>query len=256
MLDCLGFRIENFEHVDSVISFFMSNKKNKQSVDRGTLNLSGSLTAIAIKNGKGIATRTVDTSKDISISTDLNDPKSIEFSTQAPNQTGETGVLNACYILIQTLNKHGSNWDRPIDRSQNDSKKEEGVDCIALDREDQSKTLKMQVTRVTSNREYWRNLALKIAVSKEISTEDCVNEIFQSIDNKSESIPMDQRNDLILVLDSTIAQQYCYESVIKTFRENYGEESKSLGFKGIWLVGPSHHLTWQLDICTNNTNSF
>lgn len=222
----------------------MSEKKIRRKSESTN---SGNLKAVAIKDGKVTSTREVDTSKEKFIATDLNDDGSVGSSTKAPGQTGETGVLNVCSILVQKLNEHGSNWDRPINIAQNDSKKEMGIDCVAKGKMDESIKLEIQVTRATADKGFWKELSHRMEVSSLTKHEKGAEEIYYSIEKKIASIPQRSRKDIILALDATIAQHLSYEDVVNTFRSKYGQEVQDLGFKAIWIVGTSTKLTWQLD---------
>ena len=225
----------------------MTKIKRKHVVDAGPTTMSSRLKVIGVKkdDNKVTSARIVDSSKKISMALD-QDNKSIKYSIQAPGQTGETGVLNACFILIQKLNGQGSNWDKPLDVSKHKKYIQQKIDCIAYDKVKRSESLKMQVTRSTHDKSFWKVLSFGTPFNQSILPSKAADNIYESIVRKSQNVPKAIRNELVLVLDATIAIHYYYADAVIEFQKKYGKKSKAFNYKAIWLVGLSPLLTWQL----------
>jgi hypothetical protein len=157
---------------------------------------------------------------------------------------GETDVLQVCRSLRAALERGGERWGRfekpttPTD-----------VDAIATNDKDQ--TLQVQVTQV--ERAAWNLLAPDRPVSLQRTVNELVAAIRAAVDAKGDpspkrrkGIPRAQRKRLLLALDAIRSPGYVHEPVVAAFLDQYREWAASLGFRAIWLVGPTAELTHQL----------
>lgn len=193
-------------------------------------------------NGDGLERIRIADSEGQSVAADDNSNGKIDFSIKGKSRQGETGLIEVCAILIERLNQDGANWSRLVDLNTIDGRKEEGVDCESYDGD---LVLKMQVTRV--ERGIWRDLSNSGAASKKRDVPELAESIRSAILTKSSTIPRDQREELILVLDAFETPDYAFERSVKLFRETYRSEISALKFREVWLVGPTVTMTHRLD---------
>jgi hypothetical protein len=167
---------------------------------------------------------------------------STKLSIEGDSRQGESGTIEVCGILVRRLNKDGFSWESPYDPTADISRREEGIDCEAKDRE---KVLKVQVTRVETD--IWKDLSKNQKAGKISKIKCTVENIWNVILRKSNRIPPDQRKDLVLALDAIETPIYALENVVEAFGNKYGAKTTSLGYEAVWMVGPTEELTYRLD---------
>ena len=204
----------------------------------GEIRPSGHLVVRKITNDGTEATRVIDR-QGRSTTTDLDSDGSITFSIEGRPPQNETGNLIPCRILIERLNADGNQWGAP----SNPKGEEDGVDCIA---HHQSDELRMQVTRV-ARQELWRELATTGFAKKNPSVENLVSDLREAV-RKKETLAIEQRKKITLVLDAVDHPSYTYSTIVENFKKKYRIEIRKLGFEAIWLIGPTIEMTARLDI--------
>jgi hypothetical protein len=204
----------------------------------GSLTLSGRL--IGQKNSPDgtEAIRVADSQKQ-TIAADFDFDRSISYNIKGRSYQGEAGVLDVCKILIEQLNAQGAQWGT-LKLSEDRKGK---IDCVAIDQE---KELNIQVTRAVQDQELRKSLAKFAEVTRHITVTQAVEDLRSAVKHK-EDIPLVQRANILLALDATETPGHALSTIIKTFRQRYGQEVRKLGFQAIWLVGPLSTLTAQLD---------
>ncbi len=55
------------------------------------------------------------------------------------------------------------------------------------------------------------------------------------------------REKVVLALDATDCPIYSFRSVVAEFKDRFGAEVTAVGYKAIWMVGPSASLVQRLD---------
>jgi hypothetical protein len=169
---------------------------------------------------------------------------SVSHSYEGKRRPSEADNVDICNILITRLNQDGSNWQN----CRNASSGGDEVDCEAYDGPN---VLKIQITRSEYDTSFWRNIGTKGTASNVYpSIEDAADALRNVIREKSEKkiVTLSQRSNILLALDATETPSHVLDVVVRSFRERHGQAARSLGFRGIWVVGPFAHLTFRLDV--------
>jgi hypothetical protein len=155
---------------------------------------------------------------------------------------GEEDVLQVCRSLRAALEREGERWGRfLLPTTPTDD-----VDAIATN--DAGEVLQVQVTQV--ERAAWKLLAPDRPASLQRNVDELVAAIRAAVDAKGDpspqrrkGIPRAQRKRLLLALDAIRSPGYVHDLVVAAFLDQHGEWAVGLGFRAIWLVGPTAELT-------------
>jgi hypothetical protein len=149
----------------------------------------------------------------------------------------EEDVLQVCRSLRAALRREGEVWGRfslPPGPAND-------VDAVA---EDESGTvLRVQVTRV--ERAAWATLAQSGQATLQRNAEELVTNIRAAVESKLR-YPPPQRRELLLALDAIRSPAYVHDAVLAAFLAAHGPWVAGLGYRAIWLVGPTADLTRRL----------
>ena len=104
-------------------------------------------------------------------------------------------------------------------------------------------TQDVQITRSIHDKRIWQDVNLSGTATFAQSAHDATGQLRAAIDKKKEM----GRQELILVLDATETPGQVMTQVVENFRRAHSTWTRSLGFKAVWLVGPTAELTFQLD---------
>lgn len=168
---------------------------------------------------------------------------SVSYDFRGPSRQNEEGIERVCEVLINRLNADGSAWGRPSSVPP-PLEPERGVDCIAVDG---ATRLLVQVTRAERKPTLWARLAAAGHVKGKNSVEEAADALRSSISHKAKRTTQAQRAELLLALDATETAGLALDSVVATFRCRHGPWAVGLGYRAIWLVGPTCRLTSRLD---------
>ena len=174
-------------------------------------------------------------------SADRGDEGSFSYSVSGTSPQGEEQSLNACNLLVKKLNSQGASWGEPSLVEIAD------VDCQAFDTTNPDNVLQVQVVRVVTDSRLWQSLNTQ--GSFQVSAMDLsalTQQIETAIKHKAARIPANARSDLLLLLDATLVPVFAFDDVIEEFCAKYRSLLDSLGFIGIWLVGPLNDLVQEL----------
>lgn len=176
-----------------------------------------------------------------SISVDAVTGNTLARSVRAKPRHNEEGNLKVCVILLARLNRQGTLWrnlrcaeGRPSD-----------VDCVAQN--ESGDVLKMQVRRADSEESLWREIEQGNTVRDQRSVTDTVQNLRDAIKAKSDKLPLQQKKELLLVLDATETPDHALSQTVELFCARHGAWATGLGFKGIWVVGPTEDFVHRLD---------
>lgn len=146
--------------------------------------------------------------------------------------------LRVARYLVDRLNRLSDDYWASPELVGADARHERGVDCIA--RKPSGEELLIQVT--TAEREVWRRREDVHERSGDIRA--VVETIRASIQAK---ITRADRK-IVLALDATDSPRASFRPVVDEFRIQYGEWAIHVGFREIWIVGPSAALVNRLDV--------
>lgn len=145
--------------------------------------------------------------------------------------------LRTATILVEYLNSQGAQWESP---NLYAGKREVGVDAVA-----QSGASRLLIQVTTREREIWRRTAREGRVERadpDVST--AVEAIRAAIDDKK---LFSEIGDVVLALDGTDSPRYALQVVTDQFRDRHATWAMAIGYKEIWMVGPSADLVHRLD---------
>lgn len=171
-----------------------------------------------------------------------NNDNTFTHSLTGSSPQGEANTLPTCVTLVQALNEAGENWSHPIDNTE----KNDNVDCIAYDKDNNKKELRIQVVHAMTDENFWQQLSQKGQIAREASINELLAILKLSIEKKIK-IPPPQRPHLVLALDATKLPVFIFDGVLKEYILRYGSWTHSLGFQSVWLVGPLSTNTKRLD---------
>jgi hypothetical protein len=169
---------------------------------------------------------------------------SVDLDLTGRSKSGEEGTIEVCRTLIERLRHDGQEWSDPMDMSNRGARHEEGVDCSASG---PAGGLSIQVTR--AERGIWASLASdgRVVVHGKL-IEEAARQLRATIEKKAAQTGPHDRAGLVLALNARDTPNLAFPAVISSFRLWHGAWARSLGFRGVWMVGPSVSLTYQLDL--------
>jgi hypothetical protein len=95
-------------------------------------------------------------------------------------------------------------------------------------------------------RAVWNRLARDRQATLRRSVPELAVDIRTALESKSKKDSSAQRSKLLLALDAIRAPGYVHDAVVAAFVSDHGEWAAHLGYRAIWLVGPTADLTRQL----------
>jgi hypothetical protein len=142
------------------------------------------------------------------------------------------------------MNQIGDTWNEPTKEPEENS----DVDCAATDATDKHKKLHIQVVKAIVDGKWWRALSISQTNAKSAHAEELATIILQAVQKKVDRTSLGQRSNLVLAIDANRLAGMTFDSVINCAREKHGTYLAALGFRSIWIVGPSVSRTHQLDV--------
>ncbi len=198
-------------------------------------------TLIAHKNGAdGSQAVRVTDSQSRSSAIDLDTNGTLTSFVQGTSPRNEEGIIEACSILAQHLNMRGGHWGAP----EIPTGVEGGVDCILRDQQEE---LHIQVTRVVPSRDFWRQLGQSGTVTEVATVQNASDDLLSRAQDKARRMPRHQLADIDLVIDARDTSGHSLRPVVIDFRQRHASVLNTLGFKAVWVVGPTTDLTERLD---------
>ena len=188
-------------------------------------------------DGKNVAFR--DSERDgCATSADEVDGK-IQTALLGSSPQGESDTLNVCRTLVMKL---GKPWAEPLKWREQYA----DVDCYSINVDDEKDVLLIQVVRASSGKDLWYTLANAGRSEMTGTPEELAGEIFRAVKKKSDRTQPTRRPKLVLAMDASRLAGFNQESVVKTVMQDYGLDLSLMGFRAIWLVGPTVSRTFQL----------
>jgi hypothetical protein len=151
---------------------------------------------------------------------------------------GEQDVLQVCRSLRAALQDEGEVWGpfSPAPTSRDD------VDAIAEN--SAGDVLRVQVIQV--EQVAWEPLGRHGHATLQRTVEELTAAIQAAAESKLRKYPDAQRGNLLLALDAIRSPAYVHDAVVDAFLADHRDWIASLGFRAVWLVGPTAALTRQL----------
>ncbi len=168
-----------------------------------------------------------------------------KFSIQGVPHQGEENSLSVCRKLVEKWNDvNNENWGEPIDYQV------EKVDCRVESISHPGRVAMIQVTRIPDNPKFWKQLAkegFEKPIEGEITTNELLEWIMESIKKKVNDIEEYRRNKITLAIDATRIPGAGFDAVIERFQKQYGPWVIAQKFSTVWLVSQTTELTKRLD---------
>ncbi len=165
---------------------------------------------------------------------DVTDEGRVIAHTTGPTPRKDDRERRCGQILVNHLNAQGSRWGAP--QLAPGGRNEQGVDCIAVDTEDDTIKLLIQVTMVDRT-DTWKQLSqTKAAAHPETTVAEVVEAVRAAIEEKR----YHPKNGIHLALDATDSISSALPPVTDAFRTAHGEWTAGLGYEGVYLVGPEN----------------
>ncbi len=146
--------------------------------------------------------------------------------------------LRVARYLVYRLNQlSDDDWASP-ELMLADARHERGVDCIA--QKPSGEELLIQVT--TAEREVWQRREHVHERSEDIrAVVEAIRAAVQAKRTRAD-------RKIMLALDATDSPRASFRPVVDEFRTQYGDWAVHVGFREIWIVGPSTALVNRLDV--------
>jgi len=175
------------------------------------------------------------------ISADLQPSGQIASSISARPRPNEQNVPEVARIFREHLNCAGATWKEPEICARVSAKQENGIDFILRDG---ASSLYCQVVRPPCEKtSLWSQIARGRTVQTTQDPAEAAEELRKAIEKKSK---LAARDSITLVIDSIETPALALKDVLREFRRSCGDWARSLGFEGIWVVGPTSDLTTRL----------
>lgn len=166
---------------------------------------------------------------EVQSSLEIGPEGTLRWSIQARPPQGEAGAKYPAIVLIDYLNRRGHSWSAP----ESPRGLEFGIDYVARGPLGE---LKMQVTRVPTDEEYYRNLGKVGYVSAESTIQDLADDLMAAIRHKSPLGREALNEGITLLLDAQYNPAYGFVQVLDDFDVRHQAEAIASGFREIWLV--------------------
>ncbi|MEM4721763.1 MAG: hypothetical protein QXT73_06875 [Candidatus Methanomethylicaceae archaeon] len=213
----------------------MSEKKEKE-LDGG-LTMHGRLVARKISPDGSDAIRVADDQRQ-SVTADLTSGGAARYEVAGKSSQNEEGTLYVCQILAHRLRD-----DRIVRGVQKATGPERGVDCEILTN---TEILQVQITRPATP-DFWKTLNTNAEAKRSISLTDAAADVVAVVKAKAQKTSFNDRAQIILALDATETAVHAMPSVVRVICEQYSNDIAKLGFKAVWIVGPTSELTFRID---------
>lgn len=155
---------------------------------------------------------------------------------------GEADTMRACKVLLEHLEQEGFPYTTCIPG------KTEPADCTLVDGATGTQRLDVQMVRAIASQRIWRELGTTGSSQPTLRPEVVVRAVRATIEGKANKLPPSVRATLVLALDATRLPGLGFDAMVRSFRAAEGSWTMSLGFKAVWLIGPTPRLTWRLDL--------
>jgi hypothetical protein len=158
-----------------------------------------------------------------------------DISGAAPH--GEEGALETATLVVEKLRELGEEWSQPSEVGDKD------VDCRATG---PSGSLDIQVVRAAAS-DTWKTLNRDRGAEQVTSPNDLADALLAVAEKKAARLPAAQRRNLVLAIDARDTPAFAMAGIADSFRQRHLDEAAHLGFRAMWVVGPTVELVVRLD---------
>ena len=193
------------------------------------------------RTGKsGEAVRVHDSETEVRADADMLPAGGLALKTTGQSRQGEDGTLATARLLVSKLNTQGEAWGEPRTVPER-----EGCDCIAESAQSGHGRLRIEVQRAIVESSFWAESGRTGSAREYPDPDDAAAVLRVSVEKKALHLS-GSTTDVVLALNALDAPGYAFEVVSERFRVSHGQWAAALGFRSIWVVGPTEALTHQL----------
>jgi hypothetical protein len=166
----------------------------------------------------------------------LSDTSATQEISGPPAPQGEEGRLDTANLLVERLRELGQDWSQPYEVDFAD------IDCRA---DGDRGFLDIQVVRADKS-DTWRTLSRTGRASKAASPAILADALLE-VARKKARLPAAQLGNLLLAIDARDTPVFAMGGTIDSFRQRHLDQVARLGFRAVWVVGPTVALVARLD---------
>jgi hypothetical protein len=155
----------------------------------------------------------------------------IKMSLVGPSPQGETDTLAISRVLVRKL---GEPWGEPVAGPEHSD-----IDAISTSTTDQHNQLLIQVVRANVRAEWWHFLAKHGSNEALGNADEFADALLLAARKKADRTPLARRAKLVLAIDANRSAAFSLDSVTTRVSEKHAVALSKIGFRSIWLVGPS-----------------
>jgi len=210
------------------------------TINTGSLVTTGEGLTLRAKGPTTDGIRTSD-SRGWDAAADIRDGVLEMASASGIKSEGEHLTLDTAEILARRLNSNGDTWAAPKRLGLND-----GDDCEALDTRGphwRYPPLRVQVTRPKMPDGFWQGITEGSSVPPG-RAQNLARALWDAIEDKRPSKPQ----NVILAINAIRTPWFIQIEIVEAFRRQHSHDARQVGFREIWVVGPTETLTERLDI--------
>jgi hypothetical protein len=147
-------------------------------------------------------------------------------------------VLQVCRILRTALNDQGDSWGSFSEPQP------PANDIVATAKDREGNRLRVKVSRV--DRPGAKTMARGDPVIRQRSVGQRVADILAAMDSQTRRHPATLDHDLLLALDAIRSPEHVESAVVAAFLAAHQTYAEGLGYREIWLVGPTGDMSHRL----------
>jgi hypothetical protein len=205
--------------------------------ETGSVVAAGEGLAVRVKGPGRDGIRTSD-SRGWTAAADITDGRLELASASGIKSEGEHLTLDTTEIVVRRKNLDGSTWGKPKQLPQND-----GDDCEAPDsRGRRYPPLRVRVSRPKMPPGFWKGITLGSNVPPG-PAQEAARALWDAVERERPAKPV----KAVLAINAIRTPWLALPPIVETFRQQYGQEARRLGFQEVWVVGWSEAFTERLD---------
>lgn len=156
----------------------------------------------------------------------------VEHRIRGVSPQGEQDTMGVARNLVQWLNREQIKWGEPSESSAaHTDAVAEGVGANA------GATLKIQVVRAIVDPQIWRELGATGEYTASLSLGQAAQMMWDAVQKKVGKIEPEARQGLVLLLDANRCPGQAFPAVVAEYRRQYADETRRLGFDGVYVAG-------------------
>lgn len=182
-----------------------------------------------------VAIRVQDSQVPYSSGADIDASGRVTIRVEGAPDVREAGVRLACSYVVERLNAAGGTWGAAAPTPGGVF--ESGIDAVATGPDG-----KLEFQVVSAEQGLWRELRTEGVVEVSLPATEVAEALWNSIQKKR----LRADTSVILVLDAANVAQFTLAEVLVAFHAMHQADAEAVGFKEIWLSGPTADRTTRL----------